>query len=120
MTRETFGVSTEAFGRSPVYIVGYGIHLMFISGATLAKKLGRFLVLRLLSGMFSSVKIGNVDGTIAVWELHDTGPAMCYSIRALAVITVAAPRKFHEVLWTLLGISVQTWIILTLIIYETR
>lgn len=87
----TLAPLSEYFGRSPIYIVSYGIFLLFIVGTALVKTLGGFLVLRILSGLFSSVTIGiacsrplqaprliigtaNFGGTIAdLYEPHDTG-----------------------------------------------
>ena len=87
---------SEYFGRSPVYIISYGIFLLYLLGSALVQNLGGFLTLRILSGMVSSVTIGessvstkdtgiraddfsaaNFGGTIAdLWDPHDTGPAM--------------------------------------------
>jgi MFS family permease len=87
---------SEYFGRSPVYIISYGIFLLYLLGSALVQNLGGFLVLRILSGMLSSVNIGgssvstkyagiqaynfsvaNFGGTIAdLWDPHETGPAM--------------------------------------------
>lgn len=49
---------SEYFGRSPIYIVSYGIYLLFLLGTALVQNLGGFLVLRFLSGAFASVTIG--------------------------------------------------------------
>jgi MFS family permease len=87
---------SEYFGRSPVYIISYGIFLLYLLGSALVQNLGGFLVLRILSGMLSSVTIGgssvstkytgiraynfsvaNFEGTIAdLWDPHETGPAV--------------------------------------------
>lgn len=49
---------SEYFSRSPIYIVSYGIFLLYLVGTALVKNLGGFLVLMFLSGMFASVTIG--------------------------------------------------------------
>jgi hypothetical protein len=87
---------SECFEQSPVYIISYGIFFLYLLGSALAQSLEGFLVLRILSGMLSSVTIGesrvsmkytgiraydfpvaNFEGTIAdLWNPHDTGPAM--------------------------------------------
>ena len=54
----TLAPLSEYFGRSPIYIISYGIFLLFLLGSALVKSLGGFLVLRILSGLFSSVTIG--------------------------------------------------------------
>lgn len=48
----------QYFGRSPIYICSYFVFLCFLMGTALVPNLGGFLVLRILSGLFSSVTIG--------------------------------------------------------------
>lgn len=75
----TLGLLSEYFGRSPVFIISYGIFLLFILGTALVQNVGGFLTLRILSGLFSSVTIANFGGTITdLWDSHDTGPASCF------------------------------------------
>lgn len=52
---------SEYFGRSPIYIVSYGIFLLFLMATALVRTLGGFLILRLISGLFSSVTIGRLS-----------------------------------------------------------
>lgn len=54
----TLAPLSEYFGRSAVYILSYGIFLLFLVGSALVQNLAGFLVLRILSGIFSSVTIG--------------------------------------------------------------
>ena len=49
---------SEYLGRSVIYIASYGIFLIFLLATALVRNLGGFLALRLLSGLFSSVTIG--------------------------------------------------------------
>lgn len=49
---------SEYFGRYPVYIASYGMSLLFILGTALVHDLGGFLVLRFLTGLMSSVTVG--------------------------------------------------------------
>ena len=56
----TLAPLSEYFGRSPVYIVVYGLFLLFLLGTALVQNLGGFLVLRLLAGLFCSVTIGEM------------------------------------------------------------
>ena len=73
----TLAPLSERYGRSPLYIIPYGIFLLFIVGTALVKDIGGFLVLRLLSGLFCSMTIANFGGTIAdLWPHHQTGYAM--------------------------------------------
>lgn len=64
--------SAKYFGRSPVYIVSYGVFLFLLAGTALVRDLTGFLVLRTLSGIFSVGKFdqysdsGMVSET-AVW-----------------------------------------------------
>lgn len=55
---------SEYFGRSPIYITSYGVFLAFLLGTALVQNLGGFLVLRLLSGLFSAVTIGECPLTV--------------------------------------------------------
>lgn len=54
----TLAPLSEYFGRSAIYIGSYGLCLTFFLGTALVQNLGGFLVLRLLSGLFSAVTIG--------------------------------------------------------------
>ena len=54
----TLALLSEYFGRSPVYIISYGIFLLCLVGSAFVEDFGGFLVLRILSGMFAGVTIG--------------------------------------------------------------
>ena len=56
----TLAPLSEYYGRSPIYIISYGIFLLFLVGTALVKDLGGFLALRIISGLFSSVTIGEL------------------------------------------------------------
>ncbi|KAF2137998.1 uncharacterized protein K452DRAFT_277654 [Aplosporella prunicola CBS 121167] len=124
---------SEHFGRSPIYIISYGIYLLFLMGTALAPNLGGFLTLRFFSGLFSSVTIANFGGTIAdLYHSHDTGPAMSIFLWAATAGSptgyflmsfVAQNRKWNDVMWALLGICGGFWLIMTatiLFVGETR
>lgn len=49
---------SEYYGRSSIYIIGYGINLLFLMCTALVHNVGGFLVLRFLTGLFSSVTTG--------------------------------------------------------------
>ena len=53
----TLAPLSEYYGRSPIYIISYGIFLLFLMATALVQSLGGFLVLRIISGLFSSVTI---------------------------------------------------------------
>ncbi|TVY60679.1 Efflux pump FUB11 [Lachnellula suecica] len=126
----TLAPLSEYFGRSPIYIISYGIFLLFLVGTALVQNLGGFLVLRLLSGLFAAVTIANFGGTIAdLFESHETGPAMSIFLWAATVGSpsgyflfsfVAATKGLRAVFWALLGICGGFWLIMIITIRETR
>ncbi|KAJ5037947.1 uncharacterized protein L3040_006823 [Drepanopeziza brunnea f. sp. 'multigermtubi'] len=126
----TLAPLSEYFGRSPIYILSYGVFLLFLLGTALVQDLGGFLVLRLLSGMFSSVTVANFGGTIAdLWDSHDTGipmsiylwAATCGSPSGYFLFAfVAGTRGFRDVFWALLGVCGAFWVIMVLTLRETR
>ncbi len=50
----------QYYGRSPIYIISYGISLLFIVGTALVKNVGGFLMLRFLTGLFAAITIGMI------------------------------------------------------------
>ncbi|KAE8448794.1 hypothetical protein EG329_008796 [Mollisiaceae sp. DMI_Dod_QoI] len=126
----TLAPLSEYLGRSPIYIVSYGIYLLFLVGTALVKNLGGFLVLRILSGMFAAVTIANFGGTIAdLWDSHHTGPAMSIFLWAATCGSpsgyflfafVAATRGLRDVFSALLGICGGFWLIMIVTLRETR
>ncbi|KAH0345603.1 MFS multidrug transporter-like protein, partial [Aureobasidium melanogenum] len=124
---------SEYFGRTPLYIIPYGCFLLFLLGTALVQNLGGFLVLRFLSGFFSSVTVANFGGTIAdLWDVEHTGIAMsiflwaatCGSPSGYFLMSwVAQYRGWRDVFWALLGICGGAWIIVSvtlLLCGETR
>lgn len=124
---------SEYFGRSPIYIVSYGIYLLLVMGTALVGNLGGFLVLRFLSGFFSSVTVANFGGTIAdLYEAKYTGYAMSLFLWAATCGSpsgyflfafVAQTRPWRDVFWAILGVSGVLWLIMTsviLVVGETR
>lgn len=130
----TLAPLSEYFGRTPLYLVPYGIFLLFLVGTALVDNLGGFIVLRILSGLFSSVTIANFGGTIAdMWPRHQVGPAMSLFLWAAVVGSpigyfllsfVAQYRTWRYVFWALLGICGGAWLILAVVLVpfknETR
>ncbi|KAI9810821.1 MAG: hypothetical protein M1827_006028 [Pycnora praestabilis] len=125
----------QYFGRSPVYIIFYGIFLLFLVGTALVENLGGFLVLRILSGLFVGVTTAclpeaNFGGTIAdLFEPHDTGIAMSCFLWAATVGSplgyflfsfVAQTKGWRVVFWALLGICGGFWLIMAATLKETR
>ncbi|KAK5169351.1 uncharacterized protein LTR77_005326 [Saxophila tyrrhenica] len=119
----TLAPLSEYYGRTVMYVVPYGIFLLFLLGTALVRNLGGFLVLRILSGLFSSVTIANFGGTIAdLWPRDQVGPAMslflwaavCGSPTGYFLLSfVAGKRPWRHVFWALLGICSGFWLIMT-------
>lgn len=130
----TLAPLSEYYGRTLLYVVPYGIFLLFLLGTALVQNLGGFLVLRILSGMFASVTIANFGGTIAdLWPRHQVGPAMsvflwaavCGSPSGYFLMSfVAQNRGWRYVFWALLGICGGFWLIMSIVLIafnnETR
>ena len=126
----TLAPLSEYYGRSPIYIFSYGIYLLLLAGTASVQDLGGFLILRLLSGLFSSVTIANFGGTIAdLYEPHDTGLPMSLFLWAATfgspsgfflMSFVAQYRPWRDVFWALLGICGGFWLIMTFTLRETR
>ena len=129
----TLAPLSEYYGRRPVYIVSYGIFLLLLLGTTYVEKLGPFLVLRLLSGYFSSTTISNFGGTIAdLFHHHDTGPAMSFFLWAatggsptgfVLFSFIAHGRAWHDVFRIMFFICFTFWSVLVIALYglgETR
>lgn len=49
---------SEFYGRSPVYLIGYFVFLLFIMASALAPDVGGFLPIRFICGLFASITIG--------------------------------------------------------------
>jgi MFS family permease len=124
---------SEYYGRRPVYVVSYGIFLVLLLVSSLARSVPLFLLLRVLSGYFSSVTISNFGGTIAdLFHYHDTGPAMSLFLWAatggsptgfVLFSLVAQGRSWQAVFRIMLVICFAFWVILTAALYhlgETR
>lgn len=118
------------YGRSPIYIISYGIALLFILGTALVPNLGGFLTLRFLTGWFAAVTIANFGGTIAdLFEPHATGIPMSTFLWAATVGSpsgyfifsfVAQNLPWRDVFWALLGVCSGLWLILIFTLRETR
>ncbi|KAF7954468.1 hypothetical protein EAE96_005589 [Botrytis aclada] len=130
----TLAPLSEYYGRSYLYIIPYGIFLLFLLGTALVQNIEGFLVLRFLSGLFASVTIANFGGTIAdLWPRDQIGPAMsiflwaavCGSPSGYFLMSFVAERYgWREVFWALLGICGGFWLILVVVLLvfgnETR
>lgn len=113
---------SEYFGRLPVYTISYGLSLPFFVGSALAPNLGGFLVMRFFCGLFQSVTIANLGGTIAdLYDAHHTGYPMSIfiwaatggsSIGFFLFAFIAQYRPWYDVFWALLGICGGCWLIM--------
>lgn len=124
---------SEYYGRRPVYIFSYGTFLLLLLATTYVESLAPFLILRLLSGYFSSTTISNFGGTIAdLWHHNDTGPAMSWFLWAatggsptgfVLFSFISHGRSWHQVFRVMFFICLSFWIILVTALYtlgETR
>lgn len=129
----TLAPLSEYFGRRPVYVFAYGIFLVLLLATNYVKSLAPFLILRILSGYFSSTTISNFGGTIAdLWHHNDTGPAMSWFLWAatggsptgfVLFSFIAHGRTWHDVFRVMFFICLTFWIILVIALYtlgETR
>ena len=126
----TLAPLSEYYGRSPIYILSYGMFLPFLVGTALVQNLAGFLVLRFISGLFSSVTIANFGGTIAdLFEPHETGIPMSFFLWAATFGSpsgfflfafVAQNRPWRDIFWALLGICGFLWLLMTVTLKETR
>lgn len=126
----TLAPLSEYYGRSPIYIVSYGVYLFFVLGTALVQTIGGFLVLRFLSGWFAAVTIANFGGTIAdLFDPHETGRAMSLFLWAATAGSplgyfifsfIAQHRSWRDAFWALLGISGGIWLAMCITLKETR
>jgi len=126
----TLAPLSEYYGRSPIYLMSYGVFLFFILGTALVKNLGGFLVLRFLSGWFCAVTIANFGGTIAdLFDPHHTGRPMGLFLWAATVGSplgfflfsfIAQHRDWRDVFWALLGICGGCYLMMCATLKETR
>jgi len=114
---------SEHFGRLPVYILSYGLSLPFLAGSALAPNLGGFLATRFFCGLFQSVTIANLGGTIAdLYDARSTGYPMSIFLWAATAGSstgyflfafVAQYRPWYDVFYALLGVSGGFWLIMS-------
>lgn len=120
----SLGPLSEYYGRTPLYILPYGVFLLFLIGTALVQNIAGFLVLRFFSGLFASVTIANFGGTIAdLWPREKVGPAMyvflwaavCGSPMGFFLMAfVAEDHGWRTVFWALVGICGGAWVIMVL------
>lgn len=124
---------SEYYGRRPVYVVSYGIFLALLLASSFARSALLFLILRVLSGYFSSVTISNFGGTIAdLFHHHDTGPAMSLFLWAatggsptgfVLFSLIAQGRSWQTVFRIMFAVCFAFWVVMTAALYylgETR
>ncbi|KAH8809187.1 major facilitator superfamily domain-containing protein [Xylogone sp. PMI_703] len=70
---------SEIIGRRPVYIISFGLYVIFNIPCALSPNIGGLLACRFLCGVFSSSGLALAGGTIAdVWNVKDRGMAIAY------------------------------------------
>lgn len=68
---------SEYFGRSPVYLVSWGIFVIFQIPLAVAPNIGTLLSCRFLQGFFGSAPLTNIGGVISdLFERDESGYAM--------------------------------------------
>ncbi|KAI0937899.1 hypothetical protein AcW1_003935 [Taiwanofungus camphoratus] len=72
-----FAPMSELFGRKVVYIITFGISIIFIIPCAVAKNIGTLLVCRAIDGIAFSAPMTLVGGTLAdMWKNEERGTAM--------------------------------------------
>lgn len=113
---------SEYYGRSPVYILGWGMLVIFQIPVALAPNIGTIIVCRFIGGFFGSSPLTNTGGTVSdLWSRNASGPAMAiYGVSSTAapplalVVTgyVAQNLGWRDNIWVMMGILGGFWLIL--------
>lgn len=69
---------SEEIGRRPVYIISYGLYVIFNIPCALAKNIGTVLVCRFLCGVFSSSALTNVGASLVDLHKESRGLAIAF------------------------------------------
>lgn len=70
---------SEYYGRSPVYLVGWGLLVIFNIPIALAPNIGTILVCRFIQGFAGSAPLSNTGGTVSdLWARDESGAAMAF------------------------------------------
>ncbi|KXJ85773.1 MFS multidrug transporter-like protein, partial [Microdochium bolleyi] len=128
----TLAPLSEFFGRSVVYNLSYAVFCVLLAATALVNdgRLGGFMALRFLSGLFACVTVANFGGTIAdLWPHHETGTAMSIYLWAatcgspsgfLLMALIAEGRQWQDVFWALFATCSVFWVIMVAVVRETR
>ncbi|KAF7193531.1 Major facilitator superfamily multidrug transporter mdrA [Pseudocercospora fuligena] len=113
--------ASEYFGRRPIYIVSYALALPMYVGAALSPTVTGFMLSRFFTGIFQSVTIATIGGSIAdLYHHHDTGYPMSIflwaatggsSLAFLLFSFVAQYRPWPDTMWAIMGVSGGIWVI---------
>lgn len=113
--------ASEYFGRRPIYIISYALALPFYVGSALSPTVAGFLITRFLCGVFQSVTLATIGGSIAdLYHHHDTGYPMSVflwaatggsSLGYMLFSFVAQYRPWPDTLWAIMGVSGGFWLI---------
>lgn len=69
---------SEEIGRRPVYIISYGLYVIFNIPCAVAKNIGTVLVCRFLCGVFSSSALTNVGASLVDLHRESRGLAIAF------------------------------------------
>ncbi|KAF2140952.1 uncharacterized protein K452DRAFT_229687 [Aplosporella prunicola CBS 121167] len=121
---------SEYFGRNPIYVVSWGLLVIFQIPLALAPNIGTVIVCRLIQGFFGSAPLTNTGGTVSdLWGRNECGNAMAiYGLSStfgppMALVIsgyIALEKGWRWLFWCYLAIFGGIWIILVLTIPETR
>ncbi|KAF2089142.1 MFS general substrate transporter [Saccharata proteae CBS 121410] len=121
---------SEYFGRNPVYIVSWGLLVVFQIPLALAPNIGTVIVCRFIQGFFGGAPLTNTGGTISdLWARNECG----YAMAVYGVSSTAAPpfalivsgyivleKGWRFLFWVFMAITGGFWIIFVLTVPETR
>ena len=118
-----------AVGRNPPYIYTFGLFVILLVPAALAKNVASFMVLRFLTGFFGSPCLATGGGSLAdmfsllklpyvlsAWAFSATaGPALGPLLSGFSVVV----KGWRWSMWELLWLAGPVWIVMFLFLPET-
>ncbi|GAA6028917.1 hypothetical protein JCM8097_001504 [Rhodosporidiobolus ruineniae] len=120
---------SEWSGRRYVFLLGHLLHTLFLIGTALAPNVGGFFALRFLAATAGSMTVSNIGIIADLWKPTDTAPAQSVFVSAAVIgpalgyalmSYVAARASWRAVCWWLSGISGGAWLIMLVLLKETR
>jgi MFS family permease len=116
---------SEQIGRRPVYIISFGLYVIFNIPCALAKNIGTVLVCRLLCGIFSSSALTNVGASLV--DMHNETRSLAIAFFSFApysgpvfggivngFISVST-KRYDMMVWVNMAFAGVMWIIVAFI-----